>query len=80
MGSWQMKRKKNLHGMIGPCHLISFKNSSDFKEKGKYRYFNHNPSSDSMSRVFLTLKFMQNLGGGGGGGGGGKTSCVMGDV
>ena len=64
MGSWQTKRKKKLHGMIGPCHLISFKNSSDFKEKGKYRYFNHNPSSDSMSRVFLTLKVKQIWAGG----------------
>ena len=43
--------------MIVQCHLISFNNynSSYFKEKGKYRYFNHSPSSDSMSRVFLTL-------------------------
>ena len=57
MGSWQTKRKKNLHRMIVQCHLISFNNynSSYFKEKGKYRYFNHSPSSDSMSRVFLTL-------------------------
>ena len=57
MSSWQMKRKKNLHRMIVQCHLISFNNynSSYFKQKGKYRYFNHSPSGDSMSRVFLTL-------------------------
>ena len=57
MGYWQMKRKKNLHRMIVQCHLISFNNynSSYFKQKGKYRYFNHSPSGDSMSRVFLTL-------------------------
>ena len=57
MGCWQMKKEKNLHRMIVQCHLISFNNynSSYFKEKGKYRYFNHSPSSDSMSRVFLTL-------------------------
>lgn len=43
--------------MIVQCHLISFNNynSSYFKQKGKYRYFNHSPSGDSMSRVFLTL-------------------------
>ena len=55
MSSWRMKRKEKLHRMIVQCHLFSFNNSSDFKEKSKYRYFNHSPSSDSISRVFLTL-------------------------
>ena len=73
MGSWQMKRKKKLHGMIGPCHLISFKNSSDFKEKG---------TSTITLPVTRCLEFfsLSRLCKIWAGGGGGKTSCVMGDV